>query len=121
MIGSTIVFIPELPQDLSNLVVRIVENEEFEKIGLDCLTSLDFAIITKESNTKWDSEKNPIIFDEDSGLAIIHISKKGLASVIQFKGELENIANMLLHKDIAKIKEFSEKYGSENLYELTTF
>ncbi len=81
MVGSTIVFIPELPQDVSNLFERIVEDEEFEKIELDYLTSLDFAIITGENNTNWESENNPIFFDEERGLAIIHIPKIGLVSI----------------------------------------
>jgi hypothetical protein len=121
MAGSTIVFIPELPQDVSNLFVRIVENEDFEQIELDCLTSLDFAIITGEENTNWDSEQNPIVFDEDRGIAIIHISKIGLISVLQFKGELEDIDKEKQIKDIAKLKEFTDKYGLDNLYELVTF
>ncbi len=53
MLGSTIIFIPELPEDLSDLYERIVENEEFETLDLDCLSSLDFAIITgKDKNSR---------------------------------------------------------------------
>ena len=90
MTGSTIVFIPELPQDRSNLFERVVENEEFEKIELDYLTSLDFAIITGENNTNWNSENNPIVYDEDDGLVISHISKIGLISVIEFESFTSN-------------------------------
>ena len=121
MTGSTIVFIPELPQDRSNLFERVVENEEFEKIELDYLTSLDFAIITGENNTNWNSENNPIVYDEDDGLVISHISKIGLISVIEFKGELENIDKETQNSDIVKLKEFADKYGLDNLYELVTF
>jgi hypothetical protein len=121
MTGSTIVFIPQLPHDKSNLFEKIIENEEFEKIELNCLTSLDFAIITRENNTNWNSENNPIVYDEDGGLVISHISKIGLVSVIEFKGELENIDKTTQNSDILKLKEFADKYGLDNLYELVTF
>ena len=121
MTGSTIVFIPELPDDKSNLFERIVEEEEFEKIELDVLSSLDFAIITGESKTNWNSENNPVVYDEENGLVICHISKTGLISVIEFEGELESTDKETQESDLLKLKEFADKYGFENLYELVTF
>ena len=99
MLGSTIVFIPELPEDLSDLYERIVENEEFETLDLDCLSSLDFAIITGKDNTKWNSVKDPVLYNEEAGLVICQISKTGLISVIEYKGDLENIdKETLIHR-----------------------
>lgn len=121
MIGSTIVYIPELPKDKSDLFDRIMENEEFEKIELDGLTTLDFSIINMKANTKWQKEKNPIVFDEDIGLVIIHISESGLNSVINYKGELENVDTETQEADILALKKFVNKHGSESLYELVTF
>jgi hypothetical protein len=121
MLGSTIVFIPELPEDLSNLYERIVENGEFETLDLDCLTSLDFAIITGKDNTKWNSVKDPVVYDEEAGLVICQISKAGLISVIEYKGDLENIDKETQDEDLLKLKEFADKFGYRHLYELVTF
>lgn len=121
MIGSTIVFIPELPQDKSTLFDRIVEKEEFKKIELDYLTTIDFEIITRQNNTNWHSENNPVFYDENNGLVICHISKIGLTTLIEFNGELDNIDKKTLNSDILKLKDFYNQYGGDNLYELVTF
>ncbi len=121
MIGSTIVYLPELPKDRSNLFESIIENEEFETLKLDALTSLDFAIINAENKTKWENEINPIVYDEACGFVIIHISKIGLKSVIEFSGSLDNIDKESMESDIASLKIFADKYGVDNLYEIVTF
>ncbi len=121
MTGSIIACIPELPEDKSDLFERIVDNEEFEMIELDYLTSLDFAIINTLAGTKWESENNPVVYDEEGGLVIVHLAKDGLESVIAFKGELDNVDKETQQADIAQIKAFAEKHGYDNLYEVVTF
>jgi hypothetical protein len=121
MLGSAIVFIPELPKDVSNLFERITENEEFEKIELDGLTSIDFSVITEENNTSWESDNNPIVFDEEGGLVITHISKIGLVSVLEFKGELDDVEIETQNSDMQQLKAFTDKFGFDHLYELVTF
>ncbi|MGQ3089197.1 hypothetical protein, partial [Flavobacterium sp.] len=64
MMGSIIAYIPELPEYRADLFERIMDNEEFEKIELDYLTSLDFAIINTIAGTKWESKHNPVVYDE---------------------------------------------------------
>lgn len=123
MIGSTILFVPELPAERSGLFERIVENEEFEKIELDYLTSLDFTIITQKNNTDWNSGSTPILLrqDEDGGLVVYHISKAGLTAVLEFEGELENVDKETLDSDLAKLREFTAEHGLDNLYEYVAF
>jgi len=119
--GSIITYIPELPEDKSDLFERIIDNEEFEMIELDYLTSLDFAIINTTAGTKWESKNNPVVYDEESGLVILHLAKEGLQSVIAFEGELDNADKETLQADIVQIKAFAEKYGFDDLYEVVTF
>lgn len=73
MSGSTIAYIPELPEDKSDLFERIMENEEFAKIDLNYLTSIDFTIINNLAGTAWESENNPVVYDEEGGLVIVHL------------------------------------------------
>jgi len=121
MTGSIITYIPELPEDRSDLFERIVDNEEFERIELDYLTSLDFAIINTIAGTKWESKLNPVVYDEEGGLVILHLAKEGLESVVTFDGELDNVDKETQQADIAMIKTFAEKHGFDNLYEVVTF
>jgi hypothetical protein len=121
MIGSTIVFIPELPEKKATLFKRIIENEEFEMIELDALTSLDFSIITMKDDTSWNAPQNPVVYNEKSGLVITHIDQAGLQSVLAFTGELDDIDAETQQSDIEQLRGFAELYGTDRLYELVTF
>ncbi|WP_294820376.1 hypothetical protein [uncultured Flavobacterium sp.] len=121
MTGSIIAFIPELPEDKSGLFERIVDNEEFEKIELEYLTSLDFTIINNLAGTNWESENNPVVYDEEGGLVIVHLDKAGVQSVISFEGELDSVDRETQDADIAAIRAFAQKHGYNNLYEVVTF
>lgn len=121
MAASIIAYIPDLPEDRSDLFERIVDNEEFEKIELYHLISLDFAIINSHAGSKWESENNPVVYDEEGGLAIVHLTREGLQSVIGFEGGLDDISKENQDEDIAQIKAFVEKHGYDNLYEVATF
>ncbi len=120
MIGSTIVYIPVLPDDLSNLCERILEDEEFEFISLERLTSSHFYITDEALNSNWDGHQN-IIQDMESGYDISRFTREGLDFIFEFEGELEDIDKEVQIEDIAKLKEFANKHGFDNLYELSTF
>jgi hypothetical protein len=121
MIGSTIVFIPELPKNKATLFKRIIENEEFEMIYLEGLTALDFSIITMQAGTNWNAPQNPVVYNEKFGLVITHIDQAGLQSVLDFTGELENIDAETQQSDIEQLRGFAELYGTDRLYELVAF
>jgi hypothetical protein len=121
MIGSTIVFIPELPKNKKIFFDKIINQRKFDQIWLDALTSLDFEIINYQTNTSWEGENNPVLLDEENGAVLIHISQEGLKKVIEFKGTLDNVAIETQQSDIAILKNFIDKFGSDNLYECATF
>lgn len=121
MTGSIIAHIPELPAEKQDLFERIVENEAFETIELDHLRSLDFAIITGSADMRWESKSNPVVYDEEGGMVIVHLAKEGLESVIAFEGDLDNVDRETQQSDIARIREFTEKHGFDHLYEVASF
>jgi hypothetical protein len=121
MLGSTIVHIPTLPKDRNTLFEKIIEEELYDEISLIKLTTLDFSIINIEKGTSWDAPNNPIVFDEENGVVITHINKDGLNTVLNYKGNLENIEPEILIRDIQTLQNFVNQFGTDNLYELVTF
>jgi len=115
MIGSTFISETDL-QKLQSLGQDIEALDEFEHVNLDALCTLDFETAVAESGIRW-MKRDPVVYDEDEGVALVKISPEGLAFILngQHDFDEDQIA------DLETLRAFVSTHGTENIYELATF
>ena len=113
MVGSTLIYEPD---ETKLIGMDIEELDEFNIVELDSLITLDFETITQEGGVSW-SEGEPVYYSEDSGMAVLRVSEAGLNCVCNYTGALDQVKK----EDQEKLREFVNKYGNSNVFELATF
>lgn len=115
MIGST--FVSTLnPEALAHIACDVEAISQFAHVELEQLITLDFEEICSASNTSW-AIGDPIVFDEESGIAIFRINPDGLTFVIGQKTSLNSVEST----DIALLESFVKEHGVNHIYEVATF
>jgi hypothetical protein len=115
MQGDTFLFAPQ-PETLQVLHGDIDALDDFEHIDLEMVMVLDCEIICRHSDIRF-CEKEPIIFDEVGGFAIMKVTGEGLRCIVEHKEDFEPEQ----HNDIQQLESFIAKHGEEHIYVLSTF
>lgn len=89
---------------------------DYHCVALDALNTLDFQTIADSGNISW-SESEPVIYNEDEGVALFKLKPEGLTYFLENANKLSK--GQL--KDKSEIEVFLNKHGCENIYEYATF
>lgn len=117
MTGSTFICCTE-PEKLQVLESEGIDAiDEFVHVDMGVMLTLDFEALCGPAAVKW-SVKDPVIFDEDDGLAVFQIRGEALQLVINHpREELEPEHQA----DLEALKAFILKHGDAAVYEVATF
>jgi len=115
MSGSTIIFESDASR-LLRLSKDIDELDDFVHVELDLMLTLDFESMCIGPGLSWVAG-SPVVLDEQAGLAIFPVSEPALSHVLSQAGEVDED----LAPDLERLSAFVARYGSRNLYEMTTF
>lgn len=115
MIGSIFIH-TKTPADLSRLMRDMDAIDDFVHVSLDSMLTLDFEEVCSRHDVDW-SLPEPLVFDEETGLAIAGVEPGGLRWVL---------SNMQLFSedqqpDLNKLQDFVAANGTESLYEVSVF
>jgi hypothetical protein len=111
MLGS--IFIAE--SDLTKLQA-IQSPDDFEHIGLDRMTTIDFAEVLAAANVNW-TEGQPLINDEEGGWALFKVAEAGLRYALDHAADFPEECEA----DLGALAAFVQKNGASSIYELATF
>jgi hypothetical protein len=113
MLGAT--FIHELERDrLAKISVN--DLDDFLLVQMDVLATLDFQLMASEAGLTW-SEGEPVFYDPEDGLAIFKVSSEGIRFALGRADDLDEDQRA----DLSRLKNFTERYGTETIYEFATF
>ena len=108
--------------DTSKLLKKIIDEEAFEQITLDELTTIDFSIITTTNTImRWNPAGDSVVYDPKKSFVLAYIESEGLRAVMAFGGELQNMNPETQVSDLAQMQAFVVAYDLTPLYELVTF
>jgi hypothetical protein len=115
MIGSVFIH-TQRPADLSRLAEDMEAIDDFVHLSLDSMLTLDFEEVCVAHDVAW-SLSEPVVFDEEAGLAIAGVEPSGLAWVLSNK----NLFTEDQQSDLDKLQAFVEANGAQSLYEVSVF
>ncbi|MCU0425708.1 MAG: hypothetical protein MUF71_08805 [Candidatus Kapabacteria bacterium] len=115
MQGDTFLFAPQ-PETLQIFHDDIEALDDFEHIDLEVVLVLDCEVMCRNSEINF-CEREPIIFDEIGGFAMMKVTGEGLRCILEHKRDFEQEQ----HKDIQQLESFIAKHGEEHIYVLSTF
>ncbi len=114
-VGSTFIHAVDRSQ-----LLRIAHDmdavDDLPHVDLQVLNALDFCV--KFGGSKL-YEGEPVVYDEGSGLAIVKISPKGLATVLRASAASDLMSEE--QADLQALRAFVDIHGAHTLYELSTF
>jgi hypothetical protein len=97
-------------------ITSMDEIDNFIHVDLDAMTTIDFESFEMPANIRW-SEGEPVVYDEEGGLAIVKVSEAGLAYLLEHAAEVPDEHQ----DDVRTLAEFVAKNGGAHIYELATF
>lgn len=115
MIGSTFIHAVD-GSSLAVLAEDLDRLDEFDRVELDSMITLDFEEICSATGVEW-AVGEPLIFDEEGGLAVFHVSPRALQQVLCAVED-----SPAEHRtDLEALRSLLARVGVYNIYELTTF
>jgi hypothetical protein len=116
MIGSTVVHAPD-EQRLLALEGNYALIAGFARVELDVLTGAELTLMLP-TGVRW-SAGAPVIYDEEGGLAITHVSAAALRYLVANKSSMTLDAEQ--RRDLDKICDFLGARPLDEIYEVTSF
>ena len=115
MVGSTFVYSPDANR-LEDIGADLDAVEGFAHVCMAGLLTLDFELVCGPAKVSW-SASEPVIFDEESGLAIFQVNPQGLEYVISNKRDFTPAQAA----DVALLEAFISRHGRNHIFEIATF
>lgn len=115
MIGSTFLCTGNEAQ-LSTLADDLDMLDDFTHVSLEELGTLDFETVCSSSSIRWSSPQ-PVIYDEENGLAIFKVQPEGIEHVLCNRERFSTAQ----HSDLKLLADFVAENGIDSIYELATF
>lgn len=114
MVGSTLIY---EPNHTKLVALSNIDNiDDFIYLDLDYMMTIDFSTLLLGEDVRW-CEKEPVIYDPESGIALLKIDPEGLQRILDQAGNIDG----KFSADIEKISKFINKYGFNDIYERSTF
>ena len=118
MLGTTLIHAPILKEQPVAKMALLYDDDEFPTLDLSVFLSLEFAMMLRDSPHSW-SEGEPIINDENEGLAVFKVNPAALAYILENADTWAE--DEAARQDLERIRVWVGQHGSDAIYEWATF